>query len=604
MMSWWDQEVSLWRLVARTRRGSGAEEDERGVDTRSRKRVAKITVKVSPKLFLYWHILTIDIQGEENLTSADLATNGSMLAVATISETKVFYLRQHKLETSDALRVQKIDLPQSIARSGAKLVKFSPDSRWCVIVRPENSVQVCRATQSETPKESPRFLPKLVDLKRLPRDPIAPKLQHGSLGNYDRLVTRIAFSADSRILVVGDLSGYLDSWLLEGHEDLTQQDDEPEDDTRSSTSSDDDDDDEEGHPLVILGQHWIRNPVASLLPKLGAAPLVLSFRPSKASSSSALSNGNTAVHPTRHNPHPHSHDLPDGEDRLFALTCEHQMYEFEVLSGRLSGWSRRNPTSSWPTEFRQNRDRAMGLVWDTDLGKQRIWVYGSSWLWMFDLSKDLPRVAREEPRFEDEDVNDANEANKLKRKRRRERRPSEIKDPRKHTTGAGSKIPSGELEGRFGREYRKTNNGLDPEDSRWVTMDRESTPASDDEDDDAVNGSSLAKLRRTLRNEAETNGGNGGDDAMDLDNQHPVNGDLAAVRKEAEGVPAYWHTLKYRPIMGMVLIGCGPDEASHGVDQEGNYDEAPEGVEVALVERPMWDVELPPRFYGDQEWDK
>lgn len=602
MMSWWDREVSLWRLVTRTGSGFGVEDGEMGTGIRSRKLVARIAVKVCRKLLTYLLMLMTDDQGEENLTSTDLATDGSTLVVATVAETKLFHLRQRKTETSDSLRVQKFDLPQTIAKSGAKLVKFSPDSRWCVIVRPENSIQVCRLVQTETPKENLRILPKVVDLKRLHRDPIAPKLQHGSLGNYDRSITRIAFSADSRILVVGDLSGYLDSWVLEGQEELTQQDEEQEDDAKSTTSSDNDESDEERHAPVILGQHWIRNPVASLLPKLGAAPLVLSFRPSKAPSSSVLSNGNAGVHPTRHNPHPHSHDLPNGEDRLFALTCEHQMYEFEVLSGRLSEWSRRNPTSSWPTEFRQNRDRAMGLVWDTDLGKQRMWVYGSSWLWMFNLSKDLPSVENEESRSEDDAVNNATKANKLKRKRKPRRRLSEVQDPRKHNSGAGSKVRSDELEVGFGRGYRKRNNGLDPEDGRWISIDREPTPASDDEDDDVLNGSSLARLRRGLRDDVQTNGGD--DETMDVDNPPLVNGDMAAVRKQAEDGPAYWHTFKYRPIMGMVLIGGGHDPASHELDHKGGDDEASGGVEVALVERPMWDVELPPRYDGDQEWDK
>lgn len=549
-------------------------------------------------------MLIFGIQGEENLSSTDLATDGSMLVVATVAETKMFHLRERRLETGDALRVQKVDLSQTVGKSGAKLVKFSPDSRWCVMVRPENTIQVCRLIQAETPKGNPRILTRVVELRRLQRNPFVQKLQHGSLGTYDRSVTRIAFSADSRILVVGDLSGYLDSWVLEGHEDLTQQDDEEEDDAKSSNSSDDDESDEEGHALVILGQHWIRNPVASLLPKLGAAPLVLSFRPSKATSSAALSNGNTTVHPTRHNPHPHSHDLPHGEDRLFALTCEHQMYELEVLSGKLSEWSRRNPTSSWPTDFRQNRDCAMGLVWDTDRGKQWMWVYGSSWLWMFNLAKDLPPVEIEESRSE-EDVNNANNANetdKLKRKRKRERRASQVQGPCTKNSGAGSKVPREETEIGYGRGYRKTKTGLDAEDSRWISIEREPTPASEDEDDDTFNGSSLARMRRGLGDEVQTNGGR--DEAMDDDDQPVVNGDTALVRKEAEDGPPYWHTLKYRPIMGMVLMNGGPDTANLEVEHEGDYDEASGGIEVALVERPMWDVELPPRYDGDQEWDK
>jgi U3 small nucleolar RNA-associated protein 4 len=56
--------------------------------------------------------------------------------------------------------------------------------------------------------------------------------------------------------------------------------------------------------------------------------------------------------------------------------------------------------------------------------------------------------------------------------------------------------------------------------------------------------------------------------------------------------PRWWHTYKYRPIMGCVVIG------------EASNDNGGSGLEVALVERPIWEADLPPRYYGDQEWEK
>jgi U3 small nucleolar RNA-associated protein 4 len=59
--------------------------------------------------------------------------------------------------------------------------------------------------------------------------------------------------------------------------------------------------------------------------------------------------------------------------------------------------------------------------------------------------------------------------------------------------------------------------------------------------------------------------------------------------KRGEAKPSDWHTFKYRPIMGVVLIGEGEGEG--GV-----------GPEVAVVERPAWEAGLPGRWEGEQEW--
>ncbi|KAI9844119.1 MAG: U3 small nucleolar RNA-associated protein, partial [Pleopsidium flavum] len=371
------------------------------------------------------------------------------------------------------------------------------------------------------------------------------------------------------ILVVGDLSGYIDSWVLEGHEDLTQDiDDNAGDAKSSSSSSDDGSDDEEKHQTVILGQHWIRNPAATLLPKLPSGPLVLSFRPSAPSSFIPIVNGNTAVHPTRHNPHPHSHDLPAGEDRLFILTCEHYIYEFEILRGSLSEWSRRNPTQILPAEFREVRDRSMGCLWDVNKERQRVWLYGSGWLWMFDLAKDFPPLHKVNEIIRTSGGSDVSKNN---RKRKLESSDSNGEDLRKHDSGAGSKVPESELKTGIGRKIRRTM-GPESTESQWTLLDAPSSPDSGEDDEAFPNTwSAVTGLRRGPA-EVKPNGHAGS--AVEVDDEHVTDGDAAMVVRKADEGPGWWSTYKYRPILGIVPIGAA-DQADGQVSRSHNHEDGP-----------------------------
>ena len=290
-----------------------------------------------------------------------------------------------------------------------------------------------------------------------------------------------------------------------------QEDDETPNGAQSFSSSADDSDsdsDEEEHTTVIFGQHWIRNPAASLLIKLPAAPLILSFRPSTTNPTNALTNGSRGVHPTRRTPHPHSHDLPAGEDRLFVLTAENQMYEFNVLSGKMSDWSRRNPTSSLPRVFRDLRDRAMGAVWDVQKQNERIWLYGVNWLWMFDLSRDLSSL--EEQDTKPPILNGEGGTNQLKRKREDHEDDAFAQCPRQDT-GAGSKVGNSEQNLGIGRKARKIE-GAEAEGAQLLRLDREQSLTSDEEDGFVLaNESALVHLRRIGGEED----GKSGDEQLD-----------------------------------------------------------------------------------------
>ena len=508
-----------------------------------------------------------------------------MLAACTMSGVKVFRLR---LKASKVLKVSGLEIPLNIRTVGARMVKFSPDGKWLVLIRADSSIQISRIND-EGATNGRLITSKRIILKRLPRDLIQNKIQHGSLGNYERSINRIAFSADSRIFVVGDLSGYIDSWVLEGHEDLMQDIDE---DAESSESLDEDSD-EEVHPQIILGQHWIRNPAASLIPKLSAAALILSFRPST-TKSTQQSNG-TALHPTRRTPHPHSHDLPQGEDQLFALTSEHQMYELNVLSGRLSNWARRNPSRNLPKAFRDIKDRAMGSIWDIKGSKERIWLYGSNWLYMFDLAMDLPAAVGRSNQAASNTVPFGKRGAK-QHKRKREVDDLHVEERRKP-----------ELDLGIGRKYRKME-GPKAENFRWVDTDQgqaQASPFEIDDDDDvdaAANEAALLGLRRgpsdqsrmprRLRDENTATDGEANEEST-LDQ-----GGVCTTTTRS-----WWGTHTYREILGIVPLGIEHEQFGNGVGSSRYDGEWPRRVEVALIERPLWEVDLPPRYYGDQEWD-
>ena len=526
-----------------------------------------------------------------------------MIAASTMSEIKLFRLRS---KMNNALRVQRIEVPYSITRSGARILQFSPDCRWLMIITTNNLVKLYRITDQHDKKKALQVLTDPVELRRLPRESAKLQFQHGSHGIYSRLISRAAFSADSRILATGDLSGYLDTWVLEGYEDLAQLHATDVNGFDSSASSNDEDGDAKPSSTVILGQHWVRNPHASLIPKLAAAPLALSFRPSSKPLMPQTTNGATAVHPTRHNPHPHSHDLPSGEDRLFVLTSEHQMYEFEVLSGRLSSWSRRNPTSNLPEDFRNIRDRAMGLVWNISMDKERVWLYGSSWLWMFDLSQDFPHPSESQTGSQKQpEVDRITVSVNGEKKRKRNQEADDVQnragEPGTRDTGAGSKIPDEELGVGIGRKFRRTD-GPEPDSSRWVSLDRECSPGSEDDDDSHVSGSALLELRRKTSEPGQLRDGVAGH-AVSRHGGATTNGITQLIKSKSNTGASCWSTYKYRPILGIVPLGGDLQDEDEDREVDGTDNESAKGLEVALVERPVWDLDLPPRYYGDQEWD-
>lgn len=563
ILSWWDREIHIWRI--NRLQASQSEHPEFDIESDKRSRNRRLVAKIL-------------IKGEANINSATISTNGSLLCLSTSAEIKVFRLMPGKSE-DDALRVSRLEIPRNVSTGGARIVHFSPDERWLCVVRRNNRIAIIRVIWNEMAPLKPRLLPTISNLKRLDRN-LERRESLGGLGKYNRTVTRVSFSSDSRILAASDLAGYVDTWVVEGHENLGQdQQYTAINDASSSTILDESSsEDDDKKPTVILGQYWTRNPSATLLPKLPSTPVVLSFRPSIVTSRKAKTR-----------------DLPR-EDRLLIVTATSQVFEFEVLRGGLTLWSRRNPIANFPDEFKGIRDLAMGCIWDMSATKERVWLYGSSWLWMYDLSRDLPY--RTPPRLSlsarDAAPNSEADPRWFGRKRRRDHEHGDnMNGVRKYGSGAGSRVPDSRLGSGMSRKIQRISHDDVKQTTNYWRQRHEVESSGDDSDKDmhATNGlgatldgtqgqgEHLALQSRQTRGLAGN--GEGGSKQHGSSIDEGGNGGVG-------GRPHWWHTYKYRPIMGIVPLGA--------VGQRG--------LEVAVVERPIWEVDLPPRYYGDQEWDQ
>ena len=332
-----------------------------------------------------------------------------------------------------------------------------------------------------------------------------------------------------------------------------------------------DDDETPNDKAIVLGQRWIRNPTGHLLPRLDAEPLLLSFQPLSQDSSRPKPNGNPAVHPTRNNPHPHSREIPETEQTLLVVSAEHKIYQFEVLAGRLSEWSRRNPPSSYPAQFRRIDDPTKGCIWDVSEKRQRLWIYGEKWLFMFDLSKDFPVSTSAEQATMDEPATPAS------KKRKRDASSKGISQ--KSNSGAGDAIPETDVPVTKARRLVNTPAKSAEPSSRSAWIDFASARhAAESDDDDDVKHQALASLRRTAG--GEDGAAAGGAEAGEAGGAGAEDKDKDKDNKK-RGSESWWHSFKYRPILGIVPVG-----------------QAGEALEVVLVERPAWDLDLPPRFVG------
>jgi U3 small nucleolar RNA-associated protein 4 len=440
------------------------------------------------------------VKGDSYISSAAISQDGTLLVAATNTDIKAFVL-DFESEKGQA-RIKKVDIPTSGV--GATRVQLSPDGQWISWVEEGNRVMISRVNVTEA--EDGFFTYAISHPRRLTRirRQIPKNLLLGGLGSYDRNITQITFSPDSKMLGVADLAGYIDTWILRGPGEATNGVGGGEDDDDASDSSSDSSDEEsDDHP----GERWVRNPRGKLLPKLSAAPVVLSF-----------CNAATSQE--------------DGDYDLLVITALKTLLVFNPLRGALSEWSRRNPYHKLPAPFRDTRDQVKGVVWQG----QRAWIYGVSSLFMLDLSRD----------FAPEQAQDATQAGQKQGvKRKRDGRDA----------GAGGKMEKHSL------AAQRLRTAAAPDGSKW-----EDVEMADADDQKSAAGASSSGVEDDdydddddydEEEEEETDGG----ELQRLRNSElpMVNGHASAAGEKRGDLPRarWWHTYQFRPILGIVPLGDG-----------------------------------------------
>ena len=486
-------------------------------------------------------VARLALQGEENISSVSISQDGGLLAASTTSTVKLFQLLQPRSGAGGGLRIRKLEMPIT---TGAKIVKLSANGKWLSAINASNAVQLVRIVRSEDEIDLPRALNVTQHLVRSKRQDVASIQLSGLSQSYGRSIAHAEFSSDGNVFAVADIAGYVDTWIIEGHEDSTAPEVDIDEMARDPPEDEDidEEDAEERQIITFLGQHWALNPSGHRMPRLDSTPVLLSFQPRTDALTHPQPNGNPALHPTRHNPHPHSHELPNTNYRLLVVTVDQQMNFLDVNTGRLSGWSRRNRLSSYPPEYLQIDLPAKGCIWDVNEAQRRIWLYGEKWLFMFDLTKDFA-------------VSDAEDAAALSKKRKR--------------SGAGDPKPRPEVPVIQLRKFGGQNGS---EKGNWTDISVNGHDETDEDDIEADDSQAVALLRSgSTQHHAQAKG-----------KKAIMNGGKAAEKQNHE--QSKWHTFKYRPILGIMPIGPGGQTP-----------------EVVLVERPVWDLDLPERFVGTHE---
>lgn len=486
------------------------------------------------------------MEGNRKLLGRILIKGESNITSASISRdgsilavSTVAAIKVFNLATStgpqDELSIRKIGVSPAIENAGATLVQISPNGQWLCWVQDGTKIAIARITRDTSDDLQISIQSRPAKLTRLRRD-IPKHVRLGGLGSYDRRVAHIAFSPDSSILATADLAGYVDTWIMQ-HGDMQNGASSAEDDDASSSSSDSSDSEDE---IAESGPRWIRNPKAPLFPKLSNTPVVLSF--SDTALGPSLSGEGTGT----------------ADYILLAVTNASRVYTFHPLTGSLTKWSRRNTAWKLPEEIRATRDLIKGVVWQGS----RIWFYGVSFLFMLDISVDY---AEEETGTHE------------KRSRKRKRGAD---------SGAGSKMEAGHA---LAPTHVRMSVGEDGKKGQWVDValvdaDAPTNGTAGDEDeedeDEDMDGGELQKLR---------------------DREVQAQADERTTAEEGQH-RKWWHTYKYRPILGVVPLEAGDKEHMNGTHHSKKGKGAasvPPPLEVALVERPKWDVDMPARYVED-----
>lgn len=542
---------------------------------------------------------------KDSITSLALSKCGKFLLVITATKSKAFYLKENAMKSStDLLKIEGVSLPKYLENRTIRIAEISPDSGWLFFVDAENRLRLSRIHWDIGDNSGPHLSSEVLELERKSASSYGPQnWLNGTWGAYSRTVSRVVFSNNSRVIAMSDLSGALEAWMLTRQSiNAPQNEGLPVDSDSEMDVSWDLRRMKKSTPPKMLQDNaaiWRAHSLEHRLPQLSAPVSVMSFRPCGVKSLEAKDgktqrNGaiaSDALHDE------HEHGLL--EDTLVVLTSLHELYEFDLVLGKLTDWSKRNPPAHLPEDFKLQRDRAVGCVWQVATNSPKrepcsvIWFYSASWLCMFDISKDCA-VKREASlkKIHGQFVNGSSLATK-KRKRGTNGdmhettsiRNADLSSEDQQDSGAGSRVHEHELTDAVSlatvhslkRDTSPVEDSyIPPSNGRQIHLPSQEQSKSlrvfhDDEPSGSVSG--------TLR-ESGTVHRHTDDIPGPTDGKNQTNKNRVEVQQQQ-----FYLTTRYRNIIGIIPMGQRSNEGLGNGDTDAI-------LEVAIVERPLWEADL------------
>lgn len=193
LMFWNDQTIKIWTIG--TSSSSVAQEensDTKFSEVENKKLVCKMT-----------------LSNDENITSAQLSSEGDLLVVSTIAETKIFNLSvSESLKALKVTKVPALDLEDQGARS-IRIIERPDGSKRLLIVSPESDLTIYTLTKEDG-----------LWSVNLDEDPLEleiqsdPKIKSKSKLSYNESIHLSAVSDEGKYLAVTRYSGAVDIFDL------------------------------------------------------------------------------------------------------------------------------------------------------------------------------------------------------------------------------------------------------------------------------------------------------------------------------------------------------------------------------------------------------
>lgn len=338
LLAMWDaQTVKIWHVGELTHMGDGSDEGSG----------AGIAVPVQGKRL----VCRMTLSSDENITSASISSDGRILAVSTIVETKLFKLTPTGFDgdVPTSYKVKKL-AAHDLEDQGARLLRLVErnGSLKLLVVSPESDVILYALNNDD---ETDNYG---IDLEA---DPIELSVSHSQfknvsgLINYHDSIAHAEVSPDGRLVALSRYSGVVDLF------DVTKSFDEPE----SLVAKEDEDAIEiEG---IVLG-------------RFPGMPTALSFTSRE---TLVIVTAEVRVFEYSINTHP----VANGKKNAATATPSGSSIKAE-----LTPWSKTN-SELLPQELSDSRDKCRGIFYDPEK-PQRLWLWAGTWLAFLDTSVDIP----------------------------------------------------------------------------------------------------------------------------------------------------------------------------------------------------------------------